>query len=194
MQPEKYEPTLGILFDSHKEMFASQKAHGKQERFPVKKLTSKKGSDGIIKYVTFVYGRSGKSENKSTDPLKLKSIVKTGCEAKIGGCVNEDGKWVLRILNLQHNHGLSLDKVRYFPCNRKISASAKKRIEMNDCAGINIAHNFNSIIVEVGGRKNVLFLEKDCRNLVDKARRLHLGEGDAMANLKFFQKKQAECN
>ena len=70
--------------------------------------------------------RSGKSESKSANALKPKPNVKNGCDAKIGGCLNEDGKWVLRTLNLQHNHGLSPDKARYFPCNRRISASAKK--------------------------------------------------------------------
>ncbi|KAH9769761.1 protein FAR1-RELATED SEQUENCE [Citrus sinensis] len=45
-----------------------------------------------------------------------------------------------------------------------------------------------------GGYENVSFLEKDCRNFVDKIRRLQLEEGDAMALLKYFQKKQAECN
>ena len=67
---------------------------------------------------------------------------------------------------------MSPDKGRYFPCNRNISASARKRIEMNDCAGINIARNFNFIVVEAGGYENVSFLEKDRRNLVDKGRRL----------------------
>lgn len=36
----------------------------------------------------------------------------------------------------------------------------KKHIEMNGCAGINIAQNFNFIVVEVGGHENVSFLEK----------------------------------
>ncbi|KAH9740653.1 protein FAR1-RELATED SEQUENCE [Citrus sinensis] len=133
-QSEKYEPTLGMLFDSHEEM-------------------------------------CGKSESKSTDVLKPKPIIKTSCDARIGGCVNKDGKWILRTLNLEHNHGLSLDKARYFPCNRNISASARKRIEMNDCAGINIVRNFNSIVVEAVRYENVSFLEKYCRNLVDKDRR-----------------------
>ena len=86
--------------------------------------------------------------------------MKTGCEAKIGGCVNEEEKWILRTLNLQHNHGLSPHKARYFPCNRIIRASVKKRIEMNDSAGINIAQNYNFIVVEAGGHANVSFLEK----------------------------------
>ena len=71
--------------------------------------------------------------------MQPKPNVKHGCDLKIGGCLNENGKWVIRILNLQHNYGLSPDKARYFPCNHKVSASAKKQIEMNDCAGIRIA-------------------------------------------------------
>ena len=53
----------------------------------MKKLTSKKGSDEIVRYATFAYGHSCKSESKSTDVLKLKPIVKTSCDARIGGCV-----------------------------------------------------------------------------------------------------------
>ena len=55
---------------------------------------------------------------------------------------------------------MSPDKARYFPCNRRISASVKKHIEMNDSVGINVAKNFNSIVVEVGGHENVSFLEE----------------------------------
>ncbi|XP_015387886.1 protein FAR-RED IMPAIRED RESPONSE 1-like [Citrus sinensis] len=55
-----------------------------------------------------------------------------------------------------------------------------------------MAQSFKSIVVEVGGYENVSFLEKDARNHVDKARRLRLGEGDATAIQKYFQKMQAE--
>ena len=104
--------------------------------------------------------------------LKPKCIVKTSCDARIEGCVNGDEKWVLQTLNLQYNHELRKDKARYFPCNRNISASARKHIEMNDCMRINIAYKFNCIVVEIGGHGIVSFLEKYCGNHVDKERRL----------------------
>ena len=59
-QSEKYEPTLRMLFDSHEEMWQFYKVYGKQEGFSVKKLTSKKGSDGIIRYATYACDCSGK--------------------------------------------------------------------------------------------------------------------------------------
>ena len=65
---------------------------------------------------------------------------------------------------------------------------------MNDCAGINIVRHFNSITVKAGGYENISFLEKDCRILVDKVRRLQLREGDAMTILNYFYKKQIVCN
>lgn len=43
VQPEKYEPTLGILFDSYEEMQAFYKAYSKQKGFPMKNLINKKG-------------------------------------------------------------------------------------------------------------------------------------------------------
>ncbi|XP_052291908.1 protein FAR1-RELATED SEQUENCE 9-like [Citrus sinensis] len=107
---------------------------GKQEGFPVKVRSTKKETDGIVKYATFACGRSGKSESKSANALKPKQNVKNGCDAKIGG--------------------------------------------------IRIAQNFNSIVVGAGGYENVSFLENDCRNFVDRTRRLQLEEGDAMALLK----------
>ncbi|KAH9742366.1 protein FAR1-RELATED SEQUENCE [Citrus sinensis] len=58
--------------------------------------------------------------------------------------------------------------------------------------GIRMAQSFKSIVIEAGGYENVAFLEKYARNYVDKARRLRLGEGDAAAIQKYFQKMQAE--
>ncbi|KAH9681061.1 hypothetical protein KPL71_026797 [Citrus sinensis] len=56
-------PKIGILFDNANEMFTYYKTYGKQEGFLVKRRTCKKGSDGIVKYVTFVCGRNGSFEN-----------------------------------------------------------------------------------------------------------------------------------
>lgn len=54
----------------------------------------------IVKYTTFTCGCSGKLESKFTNMLKPKLILKTSCDARIGACVNEVEKWILRILNL----------------------------------------------------------------------------------------------
>ncbi|CAL9001341.1 unnamed protein product [Prunus brigantina] len=45
---------------------------------------------------------------------------------------------------------------------------------------------------KMGGHENMKCLEKDCRNYIEKVRRLQLGEGDDTAILKYFTNKQAQ--
>jgi hypothetical protein len=52
---------------------------------------------------------------------------------------------------VEHNHSLSLGKVRFFRCNKNLDSAAKRRLELNDRAGIHLFKNFNSLVVEMGG-------------------------------------------
>lgn len=61
---------------------------------------------------------------------------------------------------------------------------------MNDQAGIFINKNFYSFVIEAGGYDNLTFGEKDCRNYLDKAKRLRLGTGDTEAIHNYFVKMQ----
>ena len=160
-----------MLFDSTDEMFTYYKAYGKQEGFPVKRRTCKKRSDGIIKYVTFVCGQNGSSESTSSNILKPQPIGKTSCHSRVGDRVNKEGKWELQTLDLEHNHGVSPSKTKYFRCNRFIDPRVKRKIINNDQAGIRVNKNYNSCVVEAGGHDNISFLERHSRNFVDKMRR-----------------------
>ena len=148
-------PKIGILFDNANEMFTYYKTYGKQEGFLVKRRTCKKGSDGIVKYVTFVCGRNGSFESMSSNILKPQPIGKTSCHARVGGRVNKEGKWELRTLDLEHNHGVSPSKTKYFRCNRFIDPRVKRQIINNDRAGIRVNKNYNSCVVEAGGHDNI---------------------------------------
>ncbi|KAH9727253.1 protein FAR1-RELATED SEQUENCE [Citrus sinensis] len=186
-------PTVGMSFDSPDEMFEYYKTYGLQEGFPVMRRSCRKGDDGSLRYVTFTCGRNGKSKAKATNVLQLQPNQKIGCNAKIGGRLDiVSGKWVIGNLILEHNHAVSPSKSRYYRCNRFISPFVKKQLEINEEAGIKMAQSFKSIVVEAGDFENVSFLERDARNHVDKVRRLRLGEGDAIAIQRFFQKMQTE--
>ncbi|XP_042982391.1 protein FAR1-RELATED SEQUENCE 5-like isoform X1 [Carya illinoinensis] len=50
--------------------------------------------------------------------------------------------------------------------------------------------SFGSLVVGVGGFENLPFLEKDCRNYIDKARHLRLGAGGAGALREYFERMQ----
>lgn len=70
--------------------------------------------------------------------------------------------------------------------------SLKRRLKLNDQAGINVSRNFRSLLVEANGYENMIFGEKDCRNYIDKVRRLRLGAGDAEAIQNYFVKMQKQ--
>ena len=57
----------------------------------------------------------------------------------------------------------------------------KKKLELNDKASIRMNNSFNSFVVVAEGYENLSFLEKDCRNHIEKVRCSHLSrEGDAI--------------
>ena len=48
--------------------------------------------------------------------------------------------------------------------------------------------SFNTFVVQSGGYEDLPFTEKDCRNYIDKVKRLKFGEGDAEAIQGYFMK------
>ncbi|XP_031287102.1 protein FAR-RED IMPAIRED RESPONSE 1-like [Pistacia vera] len=48
------------------------------------------------------------------------------------------------------------------------------------------------MLVEAGGPENLTFLQKDCRNYIEKVRRMRLGAGDVYAIQKYFLKMQKD--
>ena len=111
----------------------------------------------------------------------MKPSAGINCKARINIIIGADGSCIINSLELSHNHTLSPEKSRFYRCNRALNPYIKKKLELNDIAGIRPNKSYRSIIVEAGGPENVPFMEKDCRNFLDKVRRLRLGEGDANA-------------
>lgn len=93
-------------------------------------------------------------------------------------------------VELEHNHSLSPRKARYYSLNKKMDPRVKRRLEMNDDAGITFNKNFYSLVVEADGCDNLTCGKKDCPNYLDK--RLRLGMGDAKAIRKYFIKMQSK--
>ncbi|KAH9688918.1 protein FAR1-RELATED SEQUENCE [Citrus sinensis] len=192
---ENDEPIIGMSFDSDVDLFIYFKEYGKRKGFPILRRTSRKDSGGILRNVTFACGRSGETRSKSVNILKPQPNAKTGCNARLGAGLGDDGKWTIRSLNLEHNHVLlTPTKSKYFRCNRSLNTYAKKRLDVNDRAGIRLCKNYQSLVIEAGGHENVTFIERDCRNHVQKERRLRLGDGDAAALQNYFMKMQVEDN
>ncbi|XP_022844850.1 protein FAR1-RELATED SEQUENCE 5-like [Olea europaea var. sylvestris] len=187
-------PEVGMTFKDEKELFDFYKQYAYSIGFPVRKRNSKKGDDGTVRFVTFTCSREGRRSSNTNSALRPQPTSQTDCKARISASADCNGTWRINTVNLQHNHKTSPSKSRLFRCNRELSANVKRKLEMNDIAGIPLHKSFNSAVVEAGGYDNMTCIEKDCRNYIEQVRRLRLGEGDATALQSYFSQMQARCS
>ncbi|CAA0828586.1 Protein FAR1-RELATED SEQUENCE 5 [Striga hermonthica] len=169
------EPTLGMVFGSQEEAYSYYFNYGIRKGFGVMKRSSKRGDDGVVRYFTFAGFKNDqkkKSTGKSSFASKLST--KTSCKAKIKLTLCDDGNIQVTTVHLDHDHLLSPGKARHFRCNRKIDDRVKRRLEINDEAGIGVSKNFHSLVVEANRYENVTFNEKDCRNHIEKQEEVSL--------------------
>jgi hypothetical protein len=182
-------PRPGMTFSSEDQVFDYYANYSRSMGFGMGKISSKKGDDGK-KYFTLACSRARKYTSKNL--LKPNPITKIGCKARLNACMSLDGTIIITSVVLEHNHQLSPTKARYFKCNKKMGPYMKRRLELNDQAGISVSRNFRSLVVEADGYENLTFGEKDCRNYIDKVRRLRLGSGDAEAIQNYFGRMQRQ--
>jgi hypothetical protein len=95
--------------------------------------------------------------------LKPNPSAGLGCKAKINITRCHSGKFRLSKVILDHNHTLSPLKSRLFRCNKKMNFHVKRRLLLNDRAGIRVNKNFNSFVMGADGHDNLTFGEKDFR-------------------------------
>ncbi|XP_035541487.1 protein FAR1-RELATED SEQUENCE 5-like [Juglans regia] len=183
------EPKSGMEFNSFEELMDYYKQYAKKSGFGVMIRRTDKGDDGTVRYATLGCARGGKARNRTLNVARPRPTGKTECKAKVNA-LKVDGKFRLTTVNNLHNHGLSPNKSRFFRCNREVSDSVKRVLDINDMAGIRMNKSFGSLVVGAGGFENLPFLEKDCRNYIDKARHLRLGKGGAEALREYFCRMQ----
>nr|XP_023873634.1 protein FAR1-RELATED SEQUENCE 4-like [Quercus suber] len=181
---------VGMLFGSIDDIMEYFTRYGNKKGFAVVKRTSRKGNDGEVESLTVTCNRAEMQQIKASNSLKAQPQSKTGCKAHFNMIRCLDG-WILKSMELDHNHGLSPSKTRFYKCNSVLKPHVKRQLELNAKADIKMNKSFNSLVVEAGGHENLPFLEKDCRNHMDKVKRLELREGDAVAMNKYFLKMQA---
>jgi hypothetical protein len=184
-------PSAGMTFSSEDEATDYYMNYARCTGFGFKKISSKNGDDGK-KYFTLGCSRARKYVSNSKNLLKPNPITKIQCKARMNACISLDGRVTISSVILEHNHDLSPTKARYFRCNKNLGPYMKRRLELNDQAGINVSRNFRSLVVEADGYENLTFGERDCRNYIDKVRRLRLGTGDADAIQNYFVRMQKQ--
>ncbi|KAG6511007.1 hypothetical protein ZIOFF_029056 [Zingiber officinale] len=174
-------PKIGIIFSSEEEVHTFYNSYATNAGFGISKLGGRNGDDGKQKYFSIGCAKNHKKVSQAKNVLHPQPSSKTNCKAKINVAVRNDGNFVITSVDLEHNHLLSPGKSRHFRCNKVLDSSTKRKLELNDQAGITLSKSFHSCVVEAGGYENLSFDERKCRNYISEARRLRLGEGDAEA-------------
>ncbi|CAA2986484.1 Hypothetical predicted protein [Olea europaea subsp. europaea] len=172
-------PKVGMTFKNENELYDFYKAYAYAVGFPVRKQNSKKDDDGMLKYLTLTCSRKGNRSGTTSSSLKPQPTIQTRCKARICASSNIHGSWKINTVCLQHNHRISPTKSRLYCCNRELSVHVKRKLEVNDLAGIPLHKSYNSVVVEAGGYENMTCIEKDCHNYIEQVRRLRFGVGDA---------------
>ncbi|KAF5473217.1 hypothetical protein F2P56_009842 [Juglans regia] len=163
------DPVSGMKFNSLEDLISYYKEYGKKRGFEVMTKRSERGDDQTVRYVTLACARGGKAWNRTINVANPRPTGKTECKAKINALKVADGKFRLTTIHNIHNHGFNPKKSRFFRCNREVSGSVKRVLDTNDLAGIKMNKSFGILVVGAGGFENLPFLEKDCRNYIDKA-------------------------
>ncbi|XP_042962573.1 protein FAR1-RELATED SEQUENCE 5-like [Carya illinoinensis] len=184
------EPKVGMTFSSEEEVRSYYMKYAKQKGFGVRRRNSRQSEDGKVRWFTLVCAWQGITKSRASNVLRPRQTERVGCKARVNSVLNEDDGYTLSSVILDHTHYCSLGKSRRFRCFKKVDGRVKKRLEINDEAGIRTSKTFKSVVVEAGGYENVPFGEKECRNYIEKARQLRLGVGGVEALMNYFQDMQ----
>ncbi|KAI8536158.1 hypothetical protein RHMOL_Rhmol10G0234800 [Rhododendron molle] len=187
------EPKVGTRFESEYEVQECYPTYAKAKGFGVITTTSKKHNK-VKSNITYGYHRAGNARPTGLNPIKSHPTPKTGCKAHMNISLQVDGKWMLNSIELNHNHEMDPEKVKYFRCYRNIPPHSKRIIELHAATGITMNKTIASCVIEAGGPDNLPWIDKDARNLKDKERRALLKEGDADAMHKYFVKMHKDNN
>jgi zinc finger SWIM domain-containing protein 3 len=174
------EPRVGMEFDSLQQVIEFYKHYAYSKGFATMTRNSrkKKGFSETF-YVNLKCNREGRYSSSVDDSSKKRSTIKNACEAGIKASMDIiDKKWRILSFIEDYNHDLSPSKSRHFAAFRHISTDTRRRLLINDNAGVRINSSIKASIVEVWGYENVTYNQRDVRNFLEKERRLKCKEGD----------------
>jgi len=180
-------PRVGMCFESPNEVMTFYRQYGIRKGFGMRTRSSKKGTDNELRYFILVCSRQGNYVSAIPAYMQTQPTQEFNCPARIIVTKKED-KWYITSFGKEHSHDLSPTKSRMFRSNKKINLKVKRKIEMNDDAGVRLNKSFASLVHQARGYDNLPFGERDIRNYVSEQRRILGKEGDGKALLNHFSR------
>jgi len=118
------------------------------------KRIKKRMQTGI--HITSPYHVLAKAIENLVQVIKPVQTSRTGCKANLNAKLIE-AKWYVTSICTNHNHDLSPSKARYFKSHKNLDSHVKRKLLINDRAGITMSKSFNSLAVEAGGYEHLQF-------------------------------------
>ncbi|GFZ00874.1 hypothetical protein Acr_14g0005090 [Actinidia rufa] len=161
------EPKEGMEFDTSDEAYIYYSTYAKEKGFAVSKRNSRKGSDGKLMNVTFQCNRGGKAKVTTINPVKPRPQTKIECPARLNLSICRDGRWRLNKVALEHNYINSPGKSRFYKSYRVLDEHVKRKLELNDKAGIKLHKTYDSLQIEAGDMRTFHFFQKIVKIISD---------------------------
>ena len=139
----------------------------------------------MLKHVFLQCSRGGQPRPRGSNLAKARPQCKVECSAHLNVICTKEGKWRVSQVLLEHNHEQSPSKFWFFKSNRALDENVRRKLVLNEQAGIRLNKTVASLHIEAGGPDKVPYLPRNCRNYLDKLRRLQLAEGDTEAMPRF---------
>ncbi|KAF8370243.1 hypothetical protein HHK36_031720 [Tetracentron sinense] len=178
---KNYIPKVGMEFETEKEAHAFYNYYAMKEGFGIKiKSSHVRKSTQELCHVLFACCKEGFT-NRIAITQYSRPDTRTGCKARLRVKLTDFKKWRVTEVNIEHNHQVTPRKARFYKSHKHLDAGSKRRLELNNEAGIRFNKSYHSLVVDAGGYEKLSFGEKECRNHIDRVRRRKLAEGDATA-------------
>ncbi|KAK1314297.1 Protein FAR1-RELATED SEQUENCE 12 [Acorus calamus] len=148
-------------FNSIEEAFSRYKAFAFRSGLGVMRSGRRFIPDGDLKAVIFACSNEEKLRKKkdetttitSVSQARYKTTCKTNCKARMEIRTFGNGKWVLDLLVLEHNHEVDPKLSRFHKCHRALTSHAMKQLAIDDAAGLPPCKTFDALAYE-GGEPN----------------------------------------
>ncbi|OAY72783.1 Protein FAR1-RELATED SEQUENCE 6 [Ananas comosus] len=178
-------PKLGMVFGSEEEALQFYMGYAYRTGFGIVRR-SNNTIEGYVYRTTFICHKGGKSRVKKeiTRPPR-KQASKTGCKAKM---IIKDhhfqNRWEVVVVELEHNHPLEPNIVKFMNCFKKSPFFGKKQLLIGDSKDAPPSNSVDAVSVQGSST------QRDSRIEIGNIRKLELEEGDLEVLLSYFDKMQ----
>ncbi|KAF8405758.1 hypothetical protein HHK36_007835 [Tetracentron sinense] len=165
---KNYIPKVGMEFETEKEAHAFYNYYAMKEGFGIKiKSSHVRKSTQELCHVLFACCKEGFT-NRIAITQYSRPDTRTGCKARLRVKLTDYKKWRVTEVNIEHNHQVTPKKARFYKSHKHLDAGSKRRLELNNEAGIRFNKSYHSLVVDAGGYEKLSFGEKECRNHIDR--------------------------